>query len=56
MERVTSSDDCCTSEENDRLDYLHEETCPEATKTICTQNQINDLIIATEVNKILLTR
>lgn len=54
MERVTSSDD--STKENHRLDFRDEQTCPEGTQSICTQNQISDLIIASEVNKILLAR
>lgn len=59
MDKVTtnslsSTDDCINK--NYRLDFQDEETNPEDAKAICTQNQINDLIIASEVNKILLTR
>lgn len=59
MERVTcnslsSTDD--STENNYRLDFQDEQTNSEDTKTICAQNQINDLIIASEVNKLLLAR
>lgn len=59
MERVTtislsSTDD--STKDNHRMDFQDELTCPEDTKTICAQNQISDLIIASEVNKILLAR
>lgn len=59
MERVTTISVSSTEDskkKNHRLDYQDELTCPEDTKTICAQNQINDLIIASEVNKILLAR
>lgn len=59
MERVTalsmsSIDD--STKKNHRSDFPDELTCTADTKTICAQNQISDLIIATEVNKILLAR
>lgn len=38
------------------LDFEDEKVCLEDATTICTQNQISDLIIASEVNKILLAR
>lgn len=60
MELVTSisqssSDD--TVEKNHEIAFQdEEEICNDDTKTICTKNQINDLIIASEVNKMLLAR
>ncbi len=58
-ERVTSitlpsTDD--SANENHQIDCQDEQSCPEDTNTICTQNEISDLIIATEVNKMLLAR
>lgn len=62
MERVTSIGQPSRSD-GDSLDRSHEleyqdeeEIGPDDTKAICTENQINDLIIASEVNKILLAR
>lgn len=60
MERMTctslSSTDDDSTENNYRLDIQDERTNLEDTTTICAQNQINDLIIASEVNKLLLAR
>ncbi|XP_037031863.1 uncharacterized protein LOC119071192 isoform X2 [Bradysia coprophila] len=60
MERVasiTQSSSRDSVEKNHELEFQdEEEICTDDTKTICTENQINDLIIASEVNKMLLAR
>lgn len=59
MERVTSltiiSTDA-TGKKDHGMDSEDEQICSDDPNTICTQNQINDLIIVSEVNKMLMAR
>lgn len=56
---MTSSSITLSSIENNTksncdMDFNEKQSNPDATKAICAQNQITDIIIASEVNKILL--
>lgn len=56
MEQITLISMSPTDSTKNGLDFEDEKVCLEDATTICTQNQISDLIIASEVNKILLAR
>lgn len=60
MEQITSLTLSSTDDPakgNRQMDFQDEQTCLEETNTMCTtENQISDLIIASEVNKMLLAR